>query len=67
MAFGFLSIIVFLMLPVLLFILHIAVCVWGFRDAKRRGRSSEYALLVVLGLLFFPVVGLIVYLLIRDY
>lgn len=48
-------------------IAHIAICVWGFRDARRRGRSQEYALLVLLGLLFFPVVGAIVYLLIRDY
>ncbi|SMF91051.1 hypothetical protein SAMN05661091_5334 [Paenibacillus uliginis N3/975] len=69
MAIGFISIfgIFALLIPFMFFILHIAICVWGFRDARRRGRSSEYALLVVLGLLFFPVVGVIVYLLIRDY
>lgn len=55
-----------LLIPLLLFGLHIAICVWGYRDAQARGRSSEYALLIVLGLLFFPVVGLIVYLLIRN-
>lgn len=48
------------------FILHAVVCIWGYRDARRKGRSPEYALLVVLGLLFFPVLGLVVYLLIRD-
>lgn len=47
--------------------LYISVCVWGYRDARRRGKSSEYALLVMIGLLFFPVIGVIVYLLIRDY
>lgn len=55
------------LLSILFFIFHVAICVWGFRDARRRGRSQEYALLVTLGLLFFPVVGFIVYLLIRDY
>lgn len=56
-----------LLIPFLFFILHIAICVWGFRDARRRGKSSEYALLVLLCLLFFPIVGIIVYLLIRDH
>ncbi|GAB6928594.1 hypothetical protein JCM10914A_25770 [Paenibacillus sp. JCM 10914] len=48
-------------------VLHIAICVWGYNDARRKGRSPEFALLVVLGLLFFPVAGFIVYLLIRNY
>lgn len=55
-----------LLIPLLFLVLHIAICVWGYRDAQARGKSSEYALLIVLGLLFFPVVGLIVYLLIRN-
>ncbi|RAV18867.1 PLDc N-terminal domain-containing protein [Paenibacillus contaminans] len=48
------------------FVLHIALCVWGYRDSIRRGRSNEYAIIVLVGLLFFPVVGLIVYLIIRN-
>lgn len=50
----------------LLFLLHIAICIWGYNDARRMGRSPEFALLVVLGMLFFPVVGPIIYLLIRN-
>lgn len=63
--FGFLGI-VMLLLGLFFFFLHIAVCVWGYNDARRKGRSPEFAILVVLGLLFFPVVGLIIYLLIRN-
>jgi hypothetical protein len=51
---------------ILLFILHIVVCVWAYRDCLRRGKSSEFAVIVLVGLLFFPVVGLIVYLVIRN-
>lgn len=55
-----------LLLGLFFFLLHIVVCVWGYNDARRKGRSPEFAILVVLGLLFFPVVGLIIYLLIRN-
>lgn len=48
-----------------MFVLHIVECVWSYRDAIRRGYSQEFALLVLLGVLFFPLIGLIVYLLIR--
>jgi hypothetical protein len=57
---------VFLLISIFLFIIHILICVWGYRDCLRRGKSHEYALLVLLGLLFFPLMGLIVYLLIRN-
>ncbi|MFC4101165.1 hypothetical protein [Paenibacillus xanthanilyticus] len=50
----------------LLFIIHIMVCVWAFKDARRKGRSPEFALLVLLAILFFPILGLIVYVLIRE-
>lgn len=56
-----------ILVALFLFALHIAICVWGYNDARRKGRSPEFALLVVLGLLFFPVVGLIIYLLIRNH
>ena len=48
------------------FVIHIAICVWAFRDCRRRGKSSEFALLVLVALFFFPILGLIVYLLIRN-
>lgn len=53
-------------IALMFFILHIAICVWGYRDCISRGRSQEFALIVLVGLLFFPVMGLIVYLLIRN-
>ena len=56
----------FFLFSVLLFILHIAICVWAYRDALEKGRSQEFALLILIGLFFFPVLGLIVYLLIRN-
>ncbi|KZS46807.1 hypothetical protein AWU65_13190 [Paenibacillus glucanolyticus] len=56
-----------MLVMLLFFVLHIVICVWGYNDARRKGRSPEFVLLVVLGLLFFPVVGLIIYLLIRNH
>ncbi|MCM3746960.1 hypothetical protein M3223_06280 [Paenibacillus pasadenensis] len=56
----------FLLISLLFFAVHIAICVWGYRDAKSRGCSNELGLLVMIALLFFPVIGLIVYLLIRN-
>lgn len=56
----------FLILFFGLFIVHIAICVWAYRDCMRKGRSPEFALLVLIGLFFFPFLGLIVYLLIRN-
>ena len=50
----------------LLLILNIATSVWAYRDALRRGRSHEYALVVLIATLFFPILGLIVYLIIRN-
>lgn len=55
-----------LFISLFLLALHILVCVWAYRDCVSKGRSSEYAIIVLVGLLFFPVVGLIVYLLIRN-
>ncbi|WP_028561173.1 PLDc N-terminal domain-containing protein [Paenibacillus pinihumi] len=48
------------------FVLHIAICVWTYRDALRNGRSSEFAFLALLAVMFFPVFGFIVYLIIRN-
>ncbi|MDL4842161.1 PLDc N-terminal domain-containing protein [Aquibacillus sp. LR5S19] len=40
--------------------------VWSYRDALRNGNSKEYAIIVLIGTLFFPIIGLIVYLVIRN-
>jgi heme/copper-type cytochrome/quinol oxidase subunit 2 len=50
----------------LLFLLHIVICIWSYRDCLRRGKSQEYAVILLFGLLFFPIIGLIVYLVIRN-
>ena len=50
-----------LLLGLFFFLLHIAVCVWGYRRKGRRICDPGCAGLVVL-----PVVGLIIYLLIRN-
>ncbi|WP_307724499.1 PLDc N-terminal domain-containing protein [Aneurinibacillus danicus] len=49
-----------------LFALHIFSIVWAYNDAIRNGRNSTFAIIVAIGILFFPVAGLIVYLLIRK-
>jgi hypothetical protein len=59
-------IIAFIVFTVLLALLHIVICIWSYRDCLRRGKSQEYAVIVLFGLLFFPIIGLIVYLVIRN-
>ncbi|WP_091586280.1 MULTISPECIES: PLDc N-terminal domain-containing protein [Alteribacillus] len=49
-----------------LFLLNIFTSVWAYRDSIRKGNSKEFALIVLIGTLFFPVIGLIVYLIIRN-
>ena len=49
-----------------LLVLNIVTSVWAYRDSRRRGKSSEFAIIVLLATLIFPVVGLIVYLIIRN-
>ncbi|WP_371263561.1 PLDc N-terminal domain-containing protein [Paenibacillus sp. 1_12] len=50
----------------LLSLLHIVLSIWAYKDCLRRGKSQEYAVIVLFGMLFFPVMGLIVYLVIRN-
>ena len=61
---GLLGILILFML--LLFFLHIATCVWAYRDSIRNGRSQEYAIMVLIAILMFPVIGLLIYLFIRN-
>lgn len=55
----------FLLIGFALFLLNIATSVWAYLDAKKLGKSNEYALLLLIGTLIFPVAGLIVYLSVR--
>ncbi|WP_341866034.1 PLDc N-terminal domain-containing protein [Paenibacillus ferrarius] len=45
---------------------HIVLCVWAYRDSIRRGKNTEFAIIILLAMLFFPIIGLIVYLIIRN-
>jgi len=49
-----------------LFILNIVTSIWAYRDSLRKGHSKEYAIIVLIGTIIFPVVGLIVYFIIRN-
>jgi nitrate reductase gamma subunit len=50
------------------FILNIITSIWAYRDALRKGNSKEYALIILVATLVFPIIGLIVYIIIRkDY
>jgi len=63
--FGFM---VLLMLGVMLvlFVIHIITIVWTYRDAIRQGRDPLYALVFAGIIFFFPILGFIVYLLVRK-
>ncbi|MEC0229584.1 PLDc N-terminal domain-containing protein [Paenibacillus alba] len=56
----------FLFISFALFVVHIVLCVWAYRDSIRRGKSTEFAIIILLAMLFFPIIGLIVYLIIRN-
>ncbi|MBW5469740.1 MULTISPECIES: PLDc N-terminal domain-containing protein [Brevibacillus] len=60
----------FVLLPILLILLlnviNIVISIWAYRDARRRGNSKEFSIIVLIALLFFPIIGLIVYLVIRK-
>ena len=49
-----------------IFLLNIFTSIWAYRDSIQKGYSKEYALIVLIGTLFFPIIGLIVYLIIRN-
>lgn len=49
-----------------LFLLNIITSIWAYRDSQRKGKSKEYALVVLIATLFFPLIGLIIYLIIRN-
>jgi hypothetical protein len=64
--FGFGLIFIFMLFGLGLFILNIVTSIWAYRDSLRNGNSKEYAIVILIATLFFPVLGLIVYLIIRN-
>jgi hypothetical protein len=48
------------------FILNLITSIWAYRDALRKGNSKEYAVIILVATLVFPILGLIVYLIIRK-
>lgn len=55
-----------LLFGLLLLLLNVITSIWAYRDALKKGNSKEYAIIVLIGTLFFPVLGLIIYLIIRN-
>jgi hypothetical protein len=56
----------FFLFSICMFIVHIVICIWGFRDALSRTRRQEIAILVLIAMFVFPLLGPIVYLFIRN-
>jgi hypothetical protein len=50
----------------LLVAIHIYLIVWAYRDALNRGNNTGYALLVAAAVFFFPVIGIVLYLILRE-
>nr|WP_036843420.1 PLDc N-terminal domain-containing protein [Pontibacillus marinus] len=57
---------IFIFVGLVIFLLNIITSIWAYRDSQRKGKSKEYALVVLIGTLFFPIIGLIIYLIIRN-
>lgn len=64
--FGFGFFFLFILFGLGILILNIATSIWAYRDSIRQGNSKEYAIIVLLATIFFPVIGLIVYIIIRN-
>jgi hypothetical protein len=54
------------MIPAALFVFHIALIVWAFRDANERYQDRTIAWILAAVLFWFPIVGIIVYLVVRK-
>lgn len=59
-------VLVFVVISLLFLVFHIVSIVWAYRDAIKRGNEPMYALGVAALIFFFPILGLIVYFLIRS-
>jgi hypothetical protein len=53
-------------LAILLGLIWLALAIWAYRDIRRRSRSVGWAIATLLLVLLLPVVGLVIYLLLRP-
>jgi len=52
-----------LIIPIIICIIDLILAIWVFKDAKKRDMNAAVWLLIVL---FFPCIGCIIYLVVRD-
>jgi len=55
--------VLFILLPIIWFIIAILLCIWVYRDAESRGMNGALWLIIVL---IAGIIGLIVYLVVRK-
>lgn len=51
------------LVPVMLFVVSLAIAIWMYRDAERRGKNGELWLIIEL---LLPIIGLIIWLVVRP-
>ncbi|PYZ92403.1 hypothetical protein CR194_16375 [Salipaludibacillus keqinensis] len=56
----------FLLIGFGLFLLNVFTSIWAYRDSLKKGNSKELSIVILIGTLFFPLIGLIIYLIIRN-
>jgi len=54
------------LIPAFLFVIHIALMIWAFRDASERYQDSRVAWIITAVLFWFPILGIIVYMFVRK-
>ncbi|QMV43269.1 hypothetical protein FPL14_20350 [Cohnella cholangitidis] len=55
-----------IVLAIVLIAVHLTTCVWAYGDCISNGKSTGYALVVSLNILLIPILGLVVYLFVRN-
>lgn len=51
------------LVPVMLFVVSLAIAIWMYKDAERRGKNGELWLIIEL---LLPIIGLIIWLVVRP-
>ncbi|MFD0617221.1 MULTISPECIES: hypothetical protein [Paenibacillus] len=54
------------LIPAFLFVIHIALMIWAFRDASERYQDNTVAWIITAVLFWFPIIGIIVYMFVRK-
>jgi len=54
------------LIPAFLFVIHIWLIIWAFRDASERYQDKSVAWLIAIVLFWSPILGIIVYLFLRK-